>query len=138
MKNFKILSFLFIVSLFFVSVCSGMFTIKNAYADSITWSATTAGRYDVKWQTVAMSQDGSKMLAGVDGGRLYYSSDSGTTWTEVRPAGYDGYWNSVAMSSDGTKMLVGSYNRLYYSSDSGTSWTDTQTAGDADWYSVAM
>jgi len=85
-----------------------------------------------------MSQDGSKMLAGVYGERLYYSSDSGTTWTEVRPAGYDGYWNSVAMSSDGTKMLVGSYNRLYYSSDSGTSWTDTQTAGDADWYSVAM
>ena len=69
-----------------------------------------AGDVNKVWYAISIS--GDKMLAGVDGGRLYYFD--GTSWEEVRPAGdIDKNWYSVSISGD--KMLAGVYNgRLYH------------------------
>ena len=79
------------------------------------------------WSTVCVSSDGSYMLAGENGGRIYLSHTSGSTWNEIFPTGspYDGDWYGSAMSSDGRYIIVGeySYDNLYLSSDYGISWS---------------
>ena len=93
-----------------------------------TWSETQpAGDADKNWYTSAMSDDGSKIVAGAYGRRLYLSTDSGTSWAEVQPAGEaDKNWRVSAMSDDGSVILAGVYNgRLYLGED--TSQTLTLT-----------
>ena len=85
---------------------------------TVTWSETRpAGDADKAWRAIAMTPDGSKMLAGVYGGRLYLYS--GGSWAETQPAGNaDKNWQTTAMSPDGSKMLAGTYNgRLYLGED---------------------
>jgi len=52
-----------------------------------SWSETQpAGNENKNWYATAMSSDGSKMLAGVYGGRLYlgyYPLDGTLRWTEL-------------------------------------------------------
>ncbi len=93
-----------------------------------------AGDANKGWYVAASSSDGTKLIAGVYGGRLYTSSDSGANWTERQPAGdADKDWRGAASSSDGTKLIVGvGGGRLYTSSDSGATWTERQPAGDAN------
>lgn len=76
--------------------------------------------------SVAMSSDGTKLVAAGYGGRLYTSIDSGQTWTQRQPAGDTNQrWNSVAMSSDGSRILACVWNgRLYMSTNSGTTWNE--------------
>ena len=82
---------------------------------------------------VASSADGTKLVAGVNSGQIYTSTDSGATWTP-RPA--SGQWYSVASSSDGTKLVAASLNgQIYTSTTSGTTWTPRDSA--RQWYSVA-
>lgn len=90
-----------------------------------------AGNVDEDWYGVAMTPDGSFLMAGVgaqgQSGRLYISDDGGDTWSEVQPAGnVDKEWKSVACSDDGVKLVAVSYSNghVYISSNSGTSWTD--------------
>ena len=68
-----------------------------------TWAETQpAGDVNKGWRTSAMSSDGSKIIAGVYGGRLYLSTNSGTSWSEVQPAGAaDKNWQTISISSDG-------------------------------------
>ena len=77
-----------------------------------------------------MSSDGSKIIAGVYGGRLYLSTNSGTSWAEVQPAGVaNKYWRTSAMSSDGSVILAGVYNgRLYLGEDTSQTLTLTCAA----------
>ncbi len=93
------------------------------------------------WHCVASDSDGSNLVAGINNGRLYISSDGGATWTETRPSGdVDDYWYCVASDSDGSNLIVGASNgRLYTSSDSGVTWTERQPAGAVDkaWRCVA-
>ena len=95
---------------------------------TVTWSETQpAGNANKAWWPSALSSDGSKMLAGVYGGRLYLYS--GGSWSETQPAGNaDKYWNATAMSSDGSKMLAGADgDRLdlgYYPLDGTLRWTE--------------
>lgn len=96
-----------------------------------------AGDIDKTWRCVAV--DGSHMLAGVDNGRLYTSSDYGENWVERQPAGDAAkYWRSCAISGSNMIATVSS-GRLYTSNDYGVNWTERQPAGDADknWYSCA-
>jgi len=89
-----------------------------------------------------MSSDGTALIAGVSGGRLYVSTNSGTDWDTTKPAG-DGdlNWRTTSMSSDGTTLIAGVYGgRLYVSADTGSSWTETRPAGDANkyWLTTSM
>ncbi len=67
------------------------------------------------WQPVASSADGTKLVAVVNSGKIYTSSDSGETWV-ARDS--DRGWISVASSADGTKLVAVVYSsKIYTSSD---------------------
>jgi hypothetical protein len=68
---------------------------------------------------VASSADGSTLVAAVNGGQIYVSTDSGVTWApreSARP------WVALTSSADGSRLaaLAGS-NGLVYTSASGRS-----------------
>ena len=72
------------------------------------------------WKCIAASADGTKLAAGVSGGNIYVSSDSGATWTARGPS--NTYWNSITMSADGTTLAAVS-DKIFVSTDSGVTWT---------------
>jgi hypothetical protein len=87
----------------------------------------------LNWRCVASSNDGTKLVAGVDGGPLYTSTDSGSNWTARAGTGP---WYCVASSADGTKLVAGVNNgQIFTSTDSGANWTARPVSGQ--WYSVA-
>ena len=101
--------------------------IKNSQSN---WTPRDINR---NWQCLASSADGTKLVAGVNGGQIYTSADSGVTWTardSSRP------WQCVASSADGSKLIAGSYpGQLYTSTDSGVTWLPQETS--RSWFSVA-
>ena len=121
-----------------ILISAHMCGAAEAYAYTITATAGTGGTI-TPGGSVTVNEGGSNLIAAVNGGRLYTSSDSGVNWTERRPAGdFDKGWQSVASDSDGSNLIV-CYSRLYTSSDYGATWTERRPAGDFDkeWYSVA-
>jgi len=96
----------------------------------VTWVPRASS---LNWQCAASSADGTKLVAGVYGGQIYTSTDSGATWTardSVRQ------WYSVASSSDGTRLVaVVNNGQIYTSTTSGTNWTARDSS--RQWYSVA-
>ena len=96
--------------------------------------------YIPNWQSVASSSDGSRLVAGVNGGFLCVSSDAGTTWTTTSaPNGSGAQWYSIASSSDGTKLVAVTLGLgIYASTDAGTNWTKTSAPSSfMSWVSVA-
>ena len=74
-----------------------------------------------------------KLAAGVNGGQIYTTADSGATWT-ARASTQD--WQAIASSADGTKLVACVVNgQIYTSSDSGVTWN--ARASNQGWYSVA-
>jgi len=59
--------------------------------------------YDFAPSSVASSADGIIVVASVNGGQIYFSTNSGTTWTN---SGLITSWSSVASSADGTKLVA--------------------------------
>jgi hypothetical protein len=86
--------------------------------------------------SVAISDDGNKMLAGIFGNNIYLSVNAGTSWTTLSgPSGTIGSlptivqnWWSVAMSGDATKMLASADTNIYFSQNSGNTWTNVVTS----------
>lgn len=100
-----------------------------------TWvTCSNVSLVDRKWSSVAMSGDGSRMLAGVNGGlagrsRLFMSSDSGASWAETGPyAGADKYYCSIGISADGATILTVFWDaggHVYISYNSGSTWVES-------------
>ena len=75
----------------------------------------------IYWTHSSCSGDGKYMIAGSTygppyaGGRLFYSTDTGSTWVEAQPAGdINGDWWATDISEDGSTMLAaGLYGRIY-------------------------
>jgi hypothetical protein len=92
-----------------------------------SWTAHESPR---NWSAVASSADGSKLVAVVELGQIYTSTDSGVSWT-ARNAGINGggvrRWSGVASSADGVKLVAvvsgGPGSQIYTSPDSGATWT---------------
>ncbi|MBU1237429.1 MAG: hypothetical protein KJ634_14525 [Gammaproteobacteria bacterium] len=93
---------------------------------------------DRQWQSVATSADGVKLVAAVNGGQIYTSTDSGATWT-ARDTG-DRNWTAVASSASGNILMAGSPDGSYsgvigltfasiLSTDSGLSWMNLYDLG---------
>ena len=107
-----------------------------------TWTETRpAGDVGKAWSATAMSSDGTKIMAAVNGGNVYQTSDGGTTWTITYPAGATTpYWQSLAMSADGSKRLAAANGgRIYYYS--GGSWSEiypNNSNVNQQWVSVSM
>ena len=109
---------------------TALFTGRYNGTASATWTARDSSR---NWYGVASSSDGVKLVATVNGGQIYTSTDSGATWT-ARDSSRD--WFGVASSSDGVK-LVATVNsgQIYTSTDSGVTWTARDSA--RGWLGVA-
>jgi len=85
------------------------------------------------WRSVACSEDGAKLVAAVNGGQIYTSSDLGVTWTAHAS---NQAWYCVASSADGTKLVAAVLSgEIYTSSDSGVTWTPR--ASQRNWFSIA-
>src|SRR5205807_1382057 len=96
----------------------------------VIWTARASSQ---SWYSVASSTDGVKLVAVVDGGQIYTSTDSGVTWTARDSSRY---WHSVASSADGVKLVAGvDGGQIYTSTDSGVTWTARESS--RDWFSVA-
>jgi hypothetical protein len=63
------------------------------------WSAN----YNFGPSSVASSTDGTKLVAAVKGGQIYFSTNSGTAWTNSGPITS---WSAVASSADGAKLVA--------------------------------
>ncbi len=57
------------------------------------------------WRSIAMSSDGSKLVAAAYNSYLYVSRDSGVTWAEQTAAGLRN-WRAVASSADGARLAA--------------------------------
>lgn len=91
-----------------------------------TWQPSPAP--NCRWRSVAMSADGSKLVAGSDFGTnynqlpsIYTSTNSGASWSLTSAPAYP--WQALACSSDGSKLAAGAYGgAIYLSEDSGVTW----------------
>jgi photosystem II stability/assembly factor-like uncharacterized protein len=91
----------------------------------VTWTAQNSGSRN--WGVLASSADGSKLVAGVYGGQIYTSADSGTNWTAQ---GGSQNWQAVASSADGTKLVACVYGgQIYTSTPAFASPGSTTTVG---------
>jgi len=97
-----------------------LFTAVNPLSAQI-WTLTSAPTN--AWSSVASSADGSKLVAAVNGGGIYTSTNSGATWT-LTSAGNAG-WTGVASSADGTELAAVSWGddpKIHISTNSGAAW----------------
>lgn len=117
-------------------------TLITSTDAGVTWTTRVITPTPL-WAGVAMSADGTKMVAvaygtmmgGVVtyGAQIYTSTDSGSTWTTRDTARI---WVSVASSADGNLLVAAESNGLLYtSSDSGLTWTGR--AASRNWIHVA-
>jgi hypothetical protein len=104
-----------------------------------------AGTYNREWESVAISDDGTRIAAAIirdvpgnSRGAIYTSADGGTTWTEQLGAPSI-EWRGITMSPNGqllTAVAIG--GRIYTSDDFGVTWTASPgDPTDRDWYRVA-
>ena len=111
----------------FTALFTGRYNGVSAFN---TWTARDSSR---GWYGIASSDDGTKLVAVVEGGQIFTSTDSGVTWTARES---NRLWRSVASSSDGTKLVaVVSEQYIYTSTDSGVTWVQRVFLGS--WYGVA-
>ena len=97
------------------------------------WTQTSAPTNN--WQSIACSADGSKLVAAVDGGGIYTSTNFGGNWTSNNLPSMS--WNSVASSADGNKLAAAVFSGgIYTSTNAGTTWISNNLASKS-WNSIA-
>lgn len=90
------------------------------------------------WTGIAMSADGSFVVAVVNNGFIYTSTNWGGTWTQRDSSRA---WTCVACSSTGQYCVAavgGGSDYVYVSTDYGATWTQSTSSGTRDWASVAI
>lgn len=105
------------------------------FSSAQTWTQTFAPSNN--WDCIALSADGSKLIA-ITAGTNWVSTDSGLTWVSNNMPTTAVFWASLASSADGNKLAVarGDYlSPIYTSTDSGTTWTSNNIV--AFWAGVA-
>ena len=103
------------------------------------WTLTSAP--NTNWVAVACSADGTKLVAAVNGGGIYTSSDAGVSW--LLSSAPITNWASIAASESGLKLVAAAGGErgpgtgpIYISTNAGTNWSLT-TAPFSSWNSVA-
>jgi hypothetical protein len=87
------------------------------------------------WSSVASSADGSRLVAVVQGGPIYASTNGGVTWSVASTAVTNGYF--IVSSADGNKLALASgAGGIHTSTNGGATWTQTG-ATNAIWSSLA-
>ena len=112
---------------------TGGWRISTNSGQTITPTVWTSRETNQNWQSIASSADGSKLVAVVNGGQIFTSTDSGVNWTARETIRS---WTRVASSSDGMKLVASDTNGfLYTSTDSGINWVPR--TGISGWGAVA-
>lgn len=120
---------------FFVRLLPGQTIVRGDADQNALWVPVENSR---NWYSVASSDDGTKLAAVVQGGRIYTSADSGKTWV---PHEADRSWSAIASSADGRSLVAtvgtstGATGQIYTSINGGDSWTPNES--DRQWMSVA-
>ena len=108
----------------------------NLNVNGASWTPRATSLGNKNWQSVASSVDGAKLVAVVQGGLIYTSTDSGENWTERASSLGNKNWYSVASSADGTKLVaVINGGLIYTSTDSGENWSPRDSS--RNWTDVA-
>jgi len=115
-------------------------TILNNFSTQFNWTGRAGSINEV-----ALSADGTKVVATFGGYGISTSTNSGATWT-VQAGAPSETWVGVASSLDGTKLAAiyqnSSYEGaldsggIYTSTNSGVTWVDETNAPSADWASI--
>jgi photosystem II stability/assembly factor-like uncharacterized protein len=90
------------------------------------------------WTPITSDASGTKLAAGVWGGHIYTSIDSGHTWVQ-KTSGVTRYWRSITSSADGTKLaavVAGGGGYIYTSTTSGETWITQVNSGSRVWASI--
>jgi hypothetical protein len=103
------------------------------------------------WTSVAMSNDGSSMLATSTSSGIFQSTNSGSSWiplqlpSSIASSASPKGWGSVSISWDGQNALAVTPSLLIQSSDAGTTWTSVSANQQGvgvltitDWVSISM
>jgi len=104
----------------------------------VNWTPFARFSNHYSWSSVALSADGSHMVAAGNNAVLgstyfYISSDGGTTWATSTLGAAQ--WQTVAMSDDGSVILVTTlYDYMHVSMDYGATWATSTSAGQRQWY----
>jgi len=99
--------------------------ISSDHGATFTLSSLTSS---VKWQSVNISDDGTRIHLGSSAGRSAYSADGGSTWTSITVPefGTTATFIDSVMSGDGKRLgaiiQIGSVTDLYTSQDYGLTW----------------
>jgi len=104
---------------------SGISGGVNQYYSTTGLPTTTSS-----WNVCAMDGTGKFMLAGINSGSLYLSTNSGTDWLTISGAANSfglptdaSAWSTCAISTNAIYMLASiNSGSLYLSSNSGTNW----------------
>ncbi len=121
------------------SVGAGIYVSSNT---GTTWTQKTTGLDSGSWQGfwagIAMSSDGTKLVATrAFGDPIFTSTNSGDSWTS-RASPPAGAWSGVASSSDGTRLIATvNGGKAHISTDSGATWTIQNDPGSTSWYNAA-
>jgi photosystem II stability/assembly factor-like uncharacterized protein len=105
-----------------------------------------AGVADQSWRSIAANETGSKLLAVVFNGSVYYSTDGGVSWSYVTASIGSKAWFCCAVSGNGSVLVIcaryeiSGEGRIYKSTNGGTSWTaiTPSTEVDKKWMSIAL
>jgi len=82
---------------------------------------------------MAISSDGTKVLAPQYEDQILRSTNSGSSWSEI---GDTYVWRGIASSSDGVKLVaLAQDDKIYTSTNSGTNWTPRDSM--REWVAVA-
>jgi hypothetical protein len=76
----------------------------------MTWTASTNAPY-ANWQAVASSADGTKLVAAINNGSIYTSTDFGATWVSNNVPNTN--WISIASSADGCTLVAAYPDSIY-------------------------
>jgi photosystem II stability/assembly factor-like uncharacterized protein len=92
------------------------------------------------WQSIASSSDGTHLVAVVEGGGIYTSTNAGVTWTQTSAPSAE--WWDIASSTDGTKLAaVVQGGSIYSSTNAGATWAQTSAPSvgspSLGWWSIA-
>jgi photosystem II stability/assembly factor-like uncharacterized protein len=117
--------------------------------DGYNWLSTGPSTGTYSWNSVACSENGSLLMAGVtSSGAIFYSTNFGGSWVAgIMPTGA-GYWHSIAMSANGNIAVASSYENenssysgIYTTANGGVTWqsqiSSLPSSSGGEWSGVA-
>src|SRR5262249_31296096 len=102
-------------------------------AAGATWTQSSAP--SLRWNCIACSADGTRLVAGGIFSYVWTSTNSGVTWTGSY---FLDNWSSVASSADGTRLLAPNSPAGLTSTASGVLGAETGGAEGLDWAAVSV